>query len=206
MFDRQPQIKRATHPIIYTCVYIYIRIYIYIHIVYHYIFTNILYLHYIYNYIYTDHIWPHDTTCTLSNDAIVRWTQLRRNQAFSLDVMVGKPCMENSAQVLWHLATSYDRVMTNYESFGQSPAWLLSVRPLTGSPPAPDSRISNWNQKLIRSPTAKFCKGQLRSRSSPSLDDLAPGVMLLGFIELCLQPSEQQEINTIKVCSSSENL
>ena len=68
-------------------------------------------------------------------------------------------------------------------------------------------------QLEIRSPTAKFWKGQLcshcrtlhvfkissrSSQSSPSLDDLAPGVMLLGFIELCLQPSEQQEITTIK--------
>ena len=80
--------------------------------------------------------------------------------AFSLDVMVGKPCMANvekqciwelcsstltSCDILWHLMTM--SWLTICESVGQSPAWLLSVQPLTGSPPAPDSRISTWNQK-----------------------------------------------------------
>ena len=57
----------------YKIMYIrYTYIYIYIHMC-----ICILYIYIVYYiYIHTDHIWPHDTTCTLSNDAIVRWTQL----------------------------------------------------------------------------------------------------------------------------------
>ena len=139
----------------YTYIYTYICVYVY------YTFTLCIL------YIYTHR--PHMTTwyhmhivkrCNRSLDSAL---------AFSLDVMVGKPCMANvekqciwelcsstltSCDILWHLMTM--SWLTICESVGQSPAWLLSVQPLTGSPPAPDSRISTWNQK-------SYCKVLKRS-------------------------------------------
>lgn len=66
------------------------------------------------------------------------------------------------------------------------PAWLLSAQPWIGNPPVPPN---HGNQRVINETSNEISV----EFWDAGLHDLAPGIMLLRFVELCLAPGNPQK-------------